>query len=104
MAESYYAQILWTKQQLDYGIKLNKTLIKYDNSKAINLTKNLIQHSKTTHIEIRHYFTRDQVQNGNVMLDFVSTDRQLVDKFTKPSNKERFSIIRRELEVCNPFD
>ena len=35
------AQILWIQQQLeDYEIKVNHTPIKYDNSSAINLSKN----------------------------------------------------------------
>ena len=69
------AQILWIKQQLEnYGIKLNKIFIKYDNISSINLTKNLMQHSRTKHIGVRHHFIRDHVQNGNVLLDFVSTN------------------------------
>ena len=50
MAEAEYiatgsccVQILWIKQQLeDFGIKLNETPIRCDNTSAINLTKNLI--------------------------------------------------------------
>ena len=39
------AQILWIKMQLeDYGIKQNKIFIKCDNTSAINLSKNPIQH------------------------------------------------------------
>ena len=55
-AGSCCAQILWIKQQLkDFGIKLSKTPILCDNTSAINLSKNPVQHSRSKHIEIRHH-------------------------------------------------
>ena len=61
-AGSCCAQILWMKQQIsDYGIILDHILIRYDNTSAINLSKNPVQHSRTKHIEIRHHFLRDHV-------------------------------------------
>ena len=75
-AESYCAQILWIKQQLeDFGIKLNETSIRCDNTSAINLTKNLIQHSRSKHIEIRHHFIREHVQNEDIILDYVCIEK-----------------------------
>jgi len=45
------AQVIRLKHQLiDYGVKLSKVLLYCDNTSAINLTKNPIQHSKTKHI------------------------------------------------------
>ena len=50
------AQILWIKQQLsDFGVVMHNVPIFYDNTSAINITKNLIQHSRTKHIEIMHH-------------------------------------------------
>ena len=72
------------KQTLrDYGINLEQIPIKCDNTNAINLSKNLIQHSRTKHIEIRHHFLRDHVQKGDI--------------FTKPLGEEQFSKIQHEL-------
>ena len=50
-----------------------KILIKCDNTSTINLSKNSIQHSRTKHIEIRHHFIRDHVQNEDIILKFEST-------------------------------
>ena len=58
--------------------------IKYDNTSAISISKNLMQHSRTKHIEIRHHFLRDHVQKGDITLEFVSTKDQLADIFIKP--------------------
>ncbi|XP_028196458.1 uncharacterized protein LOC114381380, partial [Glycine soja] len=83
-AGSCCAQILWMKQQLsDYGIILDRIPIKCDNTSAINLSKNPVQHSRTKHIEIRHHFLRDHVLKGDCVLEFVDTKNQLADIFTK---------------------
>ena len=69
------AQILWIKYQLaDYGIELNKVSIRCDNKSAINLSKNLVLHSRTKHIDIRHHFLKEQVFNGNIFLDYICTE------------------------------
>ena len=71
---SCYAQILWMKLQLyDYGILLDHIPIRCDNTSAINLSKNPVQHSRTKHKEIRHHFLRDHVQKGDCVLEFVDT-------------------------------
>jgi len=65
-AGSYCAQSLWIKQQLsDFDLDLSKIPLLCDNTSVINFTKNPIQHSRTKHIEIRHHFIRDHVNNGD---------------------------------------
>ena len=55
------------KQTLrDYGINLEQIPIECDNTSAINLSKNLTQHSRTKHIEIRHHFLRDHVKKWDL--------------------------------------
>ena len=94
------AQSLWIKYQLeDYRIKLDKIPIRYDNKSTICLSKNYVLHSKTKHIDIRYHFIKEYVLNEDIMLDYVCTDDQLVDIFTEPLSEERFSYLRRELEI-----
>jgi len=101
-AGSCCAQSLWIKQQLsDFGLNLSKIPLLCDNTSAINLTKNPIQHSRTKHIEICHHFIRDHVNNGDCEVQFVSTENQLADLFTKPLNKERFNFLRNELRIID---
>jgi len=88
------AQSIWLKHQLmDYGVKLKKVPLYCDNTSAINLTKNPIQHSKTKHIEIRHHFIRDHIQKGNIEIKLVKTENQLADLFTKPLASDRFNNL-----------
>jgi hypothetical protein len=101
-AGSCCAQILWLKQQLlDYDIKLQHIPIKCDNTSAINLTKNLVLHSRTKHIEIRHHFLRDHVEKGDVVFEHVDTKNQLADIFTKPLASDAFFNIRGELGILD---
>ena len=90
------------KQTLrDYVIHLDKIPILCDNTSAINLSKNPIQHLRTKHIEIIHHFLRDHVQREDISLNFVSTEKPLADIFTKPLNQEQFTKIRHELGILN---
>ncbi|KAL4366735.1 hypothetical protein GQ457_05G021070 [Hibiscus cannabinus] len=101
-ADSCCAQVLWMKQQLlDYGIDVGTIPIKCDNTSAICLTKNPIQHSRTKHIEIRHHFIRDHVSKNDIVLEYVDTLHQLADIFTKPLDKERFWTLRRDLGLMD---
>ena len=86
---------------MDYGIKLDHIPIKCDNTSAIILNKNPIQHSKTKHIDIRHHFLCDHVQNSDISLEFIDTNNQLTYIFTKPLNEERLHFIRHELGMID---
>ena len=71
------------KQQLeDYNIFLNHIPLKWDNTSAINLTKNPIMHYWTKHIEIRHNFLRYHISKSYCEIEYVDTKHQLVDIFT----------------------
>jgi transposase InsO family protein len=96
------SQILWIAQQMrDLGINLKGIPIKCDNTSAISITKNPVQHSRTKHIDVRHHFIRDHVEKGDVSISFISTDYQWADIFTKPLAEDRFTFIRREIGMLN---
>ena len=76
---------------------MNKVSLLCDNMVAINLTKNQVQHSRTKHIEIRHHFIRDHINNGDCEIKFASTESQLADVFIKPLSKDKFYSLKIEL-------
>ena len=84
-----------------YGLIVCKIPIKFDNTSAINLSKNPIHHSRTKHIEIRHHFIRDHVLRGDVALEYINTKEQIADIFTKPLDKDQFGRIRGELGLMD---
>ena len=90
------------KQTLsDFNLTFEHVPIQCDNTSAINISKDLVQHSRTKYIEIRHHFLKDHAQKGDITLEFVSTKDQLVDIFTKPLSEEQIVDIRRQLGVIS---
>jgi hypothetical protein len=62
-AASCCAQLIWMKQTLrDYGLKFTRMPLLCDNESAVKMANNLVQHSRTKHIDIRHHFLRDHVR------------------------------------------
>ena len=84
-----------------FDCKSASSLLMCDNTSAINLTKNQIQHSRTKHIEIRHHFIMDHVSNEDCEVKFIETKLQLADIFTKPLPKERLFFLRNELGILD---
>lgn len=59
------------------GFKLRITepvKILCDNISAINISKNLVLHARTKHIELKYHFLREKVQSKDVLLEHVSTE------------------------------
>ncbi|XP_065633656.1 secreted RxLR effector protein 161-like [Quercus suber] len=95
-AGSCCAQLLWMRKLLhDYGITQGTMCVFCDNTSAINLSKNPVQHSKSKHIEIQYHFIRDLMEEKIMCLEFINTNNQKADIFTKPFNGPRFKSLRK---------
>ena len=70
-----------------------------DNSSAIDISKNPVQHSKTKHIEIRYHFIRNLVERNIVTLEYIPIERQNADIFTKPLDRSKFETLRQVIVV-----
>jgi len=100
-AGSCCTQLLWMKTQLgDYRFTQDTMIINCDNTSAINISKNPVQHSRTKHIDIRHHFLRDLVESEVVSLSFIPTENQLANILTKPLDGSRFESLRKAIGVC----
>ena len=77
----------------DYGISQDTMVVYCDNSNAIDISKNPIQHSTTKHIKIRYHFIRDLVERKIVALEYIPTERQNANIFTKPLDISKFQVI-----------
>ncbi|WJX46324.1 hypothetical protein P8452_33139 [Trifolium repens] len=103
-ASNCCSQVIWIKNQLeDFSLRYTNVQILCDNTSAINLSKNPIEHSRSKHIEIKHHFIRDHVNKKDISLVFVDTENQLTDIFTKPLVEDRFNFIKEKLKIIkNP--
>ena len=87
----------------DYGICQEHLTIYCDNTSTINIFKKPIQHSRTKHIEIRHHFIREPVEDGTLTPEFIHTDDQKADLFTKPLTIKASNSFIKTL-VLSPRD
>ena len=101
-ASSCCTQLLWMqKLLLDYGIRQEHLTIYCDNTSAISISKNHVQHSRTKHIEIWHHFIREIVKDGTLTLEFIHTNDQKADSFTKPLDSKHFEFLCQNIGVIS---
>jgi hypothetical protein len=74
-----------------------------DNFSAICLAQNLVFHGRAKHIKVRHHFLRYHVENGDIEIKYIDTERQLADIFTKPLDATRFASLHGKLGVFHPY-
>ena len=99
---SCVAQVLWLKQHvLDLELPVGTISILCDNTSAICISKNPIQHSWTKHIDYKHHFIKDHVTKGDIDLHHVITENQLAGIFTKPLAFDTFSSLRTRMGVID---
>ena len=85
----------------DFGVKFKQVPLYCDNESATKMTNNLVQHSRTKHIDVRHHFIRDHQQNGDISIESIGTEDQLADIFTKPLDEKRYCKLRNELNILD---
>jgi hypothetical protein len=56
-------------------------------------------HERSKHIEIKYYFIRDKVQEGEVKLEYIPTDEQTTDILTKPLSRIKFAYFREKMGI-----
>ncbi|GJY90610.1 putative ribonuclease H-like domain-containing protein [Tanacetum coccineum] len=88
-------QVLWIQNQmLDYGFNFMNTKIYIDNESTLCIVKNLVFHSKTKHIAIRHHFIRDAYEKKLIQVLKIHTDDNVADLLTKAFDVSRESLGR----------
>jgi uncharacterized lipoprotein YehR (DUF1307 family) len=84
---------------------LELTIIYCDNQSCIRLSEHPVFHERSKHIEIKYYFIRDKVQEGEVKLEYIPIDEQTKDIMTKPLSRIKFAYFREKMGIVeiNPL-
>ncbi len=72
-----------TQLLIDFNMTQGPLNVYEDNEGAIKLTKNWSFTRRTKHIDIRHHFVRNLVEDGMIKICHIKTDRQPADALTK---------------------
>lgn len=102
-ASSASSQAVWIKRILVdlHLVPEHPTTIYCDNNSTIAMTKNLVFHARTKHIEIRHHYIRGLVQDGQVELQFYPSSEQVADIFTNALPLATFVTFRNQLGLAS---
>ena len=100
-AYSASCKVVWLRKLLSnlFDLQLDATCIHCDNQSCVKLSKNLVFHDKSKHIEIKYHYIRDMVQRGAMNLQYVAIDKQIADVLIKPLARVKFEYFREKLGV-----
>lgn len=65
------------------GVHIDTVPLYIDNNSALKLTRNPEFHSRSKHIDVKHHFIREKVDEGVINTQRVDTKDNLADVFTK---------------------
>jgi hypothetical protein len=84
--------VMFIKQILEFigeTIKL-PIVIKVDNIGAIYMAENQTSNSQTKHVNTRYHFVREHIEDGIIQVEFVKSEENDSDIFTKNLGRELF--------------
>ena len=96
---------LWTKLFIEaLGYDIDKNIIYQDNKSVILLEVNGKRSSsqRTRAMNIRYFFITDQVEQGNLSIEYCPTGEMTGDFFTKPLQGYKFRKFKAEI-MGQPF-
>ena len=77
------------------GIKLPGPMVLHgDNQAAQHLATNRAENARTKHIDVAYHYIRQQVEHEVIRLEYVSTDWNVADIFTKALPEVKLTRFR----------
>jgi hypothetical protein len=69
-----------------FGVHVNPWRLKVDNTGAIAQGKGIdTTCQKVKHVATKYHLVRDKVNRGELVMEYISTDENAADHFTKPA-------------------
>jgi hypothetical protein len=92
-------ELLWLRTFLSElsGTPAGPTTLRVDNQSTITICKDNKFHARTKHIDIHYHFIRKVVSSGCIAVQYLPTEDNTADIFTKPLGRQRFEKLARQL-------
>ncbi|CAL9005102.1 unnamed protein product [Prunus brigantina] len=105
--EAKYRQLAYTTAELSWLHSLFRDLCIFlptptlwcDNVSSIALASNPVFHSRTKHLEVDYHYVREKVIRGELRVNYICSQDQVVDLFTKGLSSSRFKALVFKLPV-----
>lgn len=78
-------------------LKGGATTILCDNNSAINLSEDPLLHLRVKHVDMKYHFLRERVASGEIDMQYINTNSNVADIFTKALPASRFTRLRNIL-------
>jgi len=93
------SMIIWIRNFLEaQGYCMSAAVLYQDNQSTIVLAnKGASTSERTRHVALRYFFVKDRIQNGEISLQYLSTQQMIADILTKPLQGSLFRRLRDEL-------
>src|SRR3954465_9254058 len=98
------AEVTWLRWLLaDFGVSVTTpTILMSDSTGAISIAREPVKHELTKHIGVDTSFVRASVQNQIIVLQYVPSELQLADFFTKAQTRSQYHFFFSKLSILNP--
>ena len=81
------------------GYEIAHNILYQDNKSTMLLLNNGKQSSskRTRALNIRYFYLTDQIEKGNIEVEYCPTDKMVADYHSKPLQGKPFNFLRRQL-------
>jgi histone deacetylase 1/2 len=89
-------ELMWMSQllkEMHYDVEM-PIIVYIDNQSAMKIAQHDVDHTRTKHIDIKYHFIRDEIREKKICLQWISTQKQIADIFTKGLSHETFRHFR----------
>lgn len=80
---------------------MEETVIFCDNQLAIALSKNIVFHGRSKHMDVKFHFIIKLVKNNEIKLSYCKSKDQVADILTKSLKEENFIRLKNLLEMTS---
>ncbi|KAK9693998.1 hypothetical protein QE152_g33828 [Popillia japonica] len=100
-------EVLWLRmlaQEIDATAVSQPTIVYCDNKSAIDLAETSAYRQRTKHIDVRHHFLREKIEDGEISINHIPTDEMTADSLTKPLFKQKHETCAKNMGLVTSIN